>query len=75
MNCATAWFLIHHISHIWSLAAFIYSQKRFGSNEEVIATTNDYFEGLEKNYYLEDIEKFKNRWAKCTYLKGNYVQK
>ncbi|XP_011251320.1 histone-lysine N-methyltransferase SETMAR-like [Camponotus floridanus] len=30
--------------------------KRFGSNDEVIAQTNAYFEGLDKSYYLEGIK-------------------
>lgn len=49
--------------------------KRFGSNEEVITETNDYFEGLEKTYYLEGIKKLEKRWTKCIELKGDYVEK
>jgi len=49
--------------------------KRFGSNEEVIAETNAYFEGLEKTCYLEGIKKLEKRWTKCIELKGDYVEK
>ena len=30
--------------------------KRFSSNEEIIATTNEHFEGFDKNYFLEGIK-------------------
>lgn len=49
--------------------------KRFRSNEEVIAETNDYFESLEGNYYLEGINKLERRWTKCIELNGDYVEK
>ena len=29
--------------------------KRFSSNKEIIAATNEYFEGYDKNYFLEGI--------------------
>ena len=36
---------------------------------------NAYFEGLEKSYYTEGLEKLENRWSKCIELKGDYVEK
>lgn len=49
--------------------------KRFRSNEEIIEETNAYFEGLEKLYYTEGIEKLEKRWDKCIELEGDYVEK
>jgi len=49
--------------------------KKFGSNDEVIAETNTYFEGLEQSYFLEGIQKIEKRWTKCIELKGDYVAK
>ena len=47
---------------------------RFSSNEEIIAATNKYFEGFDKNYFLEGIKKLKLQYNKCIQLKGNYVE-
>lgn len=49
--------------------------KRFGSNDDVIAETNAYFEGLERTYFLDGIQKIEKRWTKCIELKGDYVEK
>ena len=49
--------------------------KRFSSNEEIIAATNEYFEGFDKNYFLEGIKKLEYRYNKCIQLKGDYVDK
>ena len=47
--------------------------KRFGSNDEVIAETNAYFEGKEKSFYKGGIERLEKRWNDCISLKGDYV--
>ena len=47
--------------------------KRFTSNEEVIAETEAYFEGLDVSYYRKSIEMLENRYTKCIALEGNYV--
>ena len=49
--------------------------KRFASNEEIIAATNEYFAGFDKNYFLEGIKKLDYRYNKCIQLKGDYVEK
>ena len=49
--------------------------KRFSSNEEIIAATNEYFKRLDKNYFLEGIKKLEYRYYKCIQLKGDYVEK
>ena len=47
--------------------------KRFGSKEEVIAETEDYFESKDESFYKKGIEKLKKRWNGCITLEGNYV--
>ena len=45
--------------------------KRFGSNEEVIAETEAYFEAKDKSFYKHGIKKLEKRWAmrkKCCFL-------
>ena len=51
--------------------------RRFESNEQVELETEGYFGGFDKSYYLESIEKLKDRWTRCVkYLcmpKGNFL--
>ena len=47
--------------------------KRFGSNKEVIAETETYFEAKDKFFYKHGIEKLEKRWNHCITLKGDYV--
>ena len=49
--------------------------ERFSSNEEIIAATSEYFEGFDKNYFLQGIKKLEYRYNKCIQLKGDYVEK
>ena len=50
--------------------------KRFSSNEKIIAATNEYFEGFDKNYFLEGIKKLvEYRYNKCIQLKRDYIEK
>ena len=37
--------------------------------------TEGYFGGFDKSYYLEGMEKFKDRWARCIELKREYIEK
>ena len=39
--------------------------KRFGSNEEVIAETEAYFESKDESFYKKGIEKLEKRWNEC----------
>ena len=55
-----------------NLKRWLYS-KRFESNEEVEWQTEGYFAGFDKSYYLEDIEKCKDRWTRSIELKGKYI--
>ena len=47
--------------------------KRFGSNEEVFAETEAYFESKNESFYKKGIEKLEKRSNKCTKPKGNCV--
>ena len=48
--------------------------KRFGSDEEVIAETEAYFEGLDKSLYTGGAyRKAFKRWSDFITLKRNYI--
>lgn len=47
--------------------------KRFGSNKEVIAETEAYFEAKDASFYRKGIEMLEKRWSECIRLKGDYV--
>jgi histone-lysine N-methyltransferase SETMAR len=47
--------------------------KRFGSNEEVIAETEGYFEAKDKSFYKKCIELLEKRGNECITLEGDYV--
>ena len=47
--------------------------KIFGSNEEVIAETEAYFEAKDKSFYKHGIEKLEKRWNDCIALVGDYI--
>ena len=46
--------------------------KRFGSNEEVIAETEAYFESKDESFYKKGIEKLEKRWNECITFERNY---
>ena len=48
-------------------------EKRFGSNEEVIAETQVYFGSKNESFYKKGIEKSGKRWNEGITLEGNYV--
>ncbi len=47
--------------------------KRYGSNEEVIAATEAYFEAMNKSFYKDGVEKLKKCWNDCFVLEGDYA--
>ena len=47
--------------------------KRIGSNEEVIAETEAYFESKDESSYKKGIKKLEKRWNECITLEGIYV--
>ncbi|QQP41991.1 Putative DD34D transposase [Caligus rogercresseyi] len=48
--------------------------RKFRSDNDVIAETEEYFEGLEKSFFAGGIEKLEKRWNKCIDLKGDYIE-
>ena len=44
--------------------------RRFKMTEKIEWETEGYFGGFDKSYYLEGIEKLKDRWTRCIELKG-----
>ena len=48
-------------------------RKTFGSNEEVIAKAEAYFEAKDKSFYKHGIEKLEKRWNDCIALEGDYI--
>ena len=46
--------------------------KGFGSNEEVIAETEAYFETKNELFYKKGIGKLEKHWYECITLEGNY---
>ena len=48
---------------------------QYGSNEGVIEAVNTYLGNQETAFYFEGIRKLEQRWAKCTDLKGDYIEK
>ena len=47
--------------------------KRFGSTEEVISETEEYFEAKDKSFYKKGIELLEKRWNQGIFLEGDYV--
>ena len=46
--------------------------ERFGSNEEVIAETEAYFETKDKSFYKKSIKILENHWYECITLEEDY---
>ena len=46
--------------------------KGFGSNEEVIAETEAYFESKEESFYKKGIKKLEERGNECTFCQKKY---
>ena len=55
------------------MASLLHTRKKFKSNDEVIAETEDCFDEKEKSYYKSGIEKLENRYTRCIALEGNYL--
>lgn len=47
--------------------------KRFSSNEEAIATVQQYFESLPETYYRDGIKLLEKHWNKCIVAEGDYI--
>lgn len=51
------------------------SGQHFGSDDDVIAAADAYFDTLEESFYAEGIRALQHRWRKCADLQGDYVEK
>jgi len=49
--------------------------QRFGCEEEVINTINDWFELQEKQFFVDGVNSLTHRWEKCVVLEGDYIEK
>ena len=49
--------------------------KRYESDDDVISTVEDFFEGQEENFYATGIRALQHRWKKCVDHRGDYVEK
>ncbi len=48
-------------------------EKRFSSNEEVIAADEAYFEAEDKSFYKHNIKRLEKCWNDCIVLERDYV--
>ena len=46
-------------------------EKKFGSNEEVIAETEAYFESKDESFYKNGVENIEKHWNECIMLEEN----
>ena len=49
--------------------------KRYESDDAIISTVEDFFEGQEENFYATEIRALQCRWKKCVDCRGDYVEK
>ena len=47
--------------------------KKFSSDDEVIATTEAYFEAKDKLFYKKGIGSLEKRWNDCIAMEDDYV--
>ena len=64
---------VHENDWLFAEVKKMLQEKRFGSNEEVIAETEAYFESKYESFYKKDIEKLEKRFKECIMLEGNHV--
>jgi len=49
--------------------------QRFGCDEEVIDTKNDWFELQDKQFFVDGVNSLTHRWEKRVVLEGDYIEK
>jgi len=49
--------------------------QRFGCDEEVIDTINDWFELQDKQFFVDDVNLLTHRWEKRVVLEGDDIEK
>lgn len=65
--------------HVWHVLVpnrkWTLTGQKFESNEEVSATMEAFFAGLEQIFFSDGVEKWEHRWFKCIELKWDYIEK
>ena len=49
--------------------------KHYGTNDDVKAAVDDYFDTLPKSFFFEGLQKLQKRWEKCIAVQGDYIEK
>ncbi|EFN63457.1 Histone-lysine N-methyltransferase SETMAR, partial [Camponotus floridanus] len=49
--------------------------KKYKSNAEVENAVNQYFSGLDNQFFSDGLKGWEKRWTKCIELQGDYVEK
>lgn len=49
--------------------------QKFDSDESVIRAIDDWFDQLDKSFFLDGVKALEHRWEKCVELQGDYVEK
>ena len=49
--------------------------QRFGCDEEVIGTINDWLELQDKQFFVDGANSLTHRWEKRVVLEGGYIEK
>lgn len=61
--------------HLFPKLKLFLAGKKFKTDEEVIAATEQYFDSLEEDHYKTGIMALQRRWSKCVDVRGEYVEK
>uniref|UniRef100_H2ZWM8 Mos1 transposase HTH domain-containing protein n=1 Tax=Latimeria chalumnae TaxID=7897 RepID=H2ZWM8_LATCH len=56
------------------LKAYLHG-KRFSNNEELMEDTEAWLQEQSKDFYFAGIDGLKDKWSKCTEVKGSYIEK
>ena len=49
--------------------------RQFRSDEEVVATVEEWFNGKDPDFFTSGLIALEHRWSKCIALEGNYIEK
>ena len=60
--------------HMFSHLKKFLRGKSFGSDDEVIATVEDYLSDLDSEFFSEGIESLRDRWLRVVAVDGEYIQ-
>ena len=49
--------------------------RKFADDDDVISTTSDWLEDQDQEFVYNGIQALENRWTKCIFVGGDYVEK